>query len=63
MTTSTNQTLTPDQLEAFGREMDDLRQRILADTRRNDLQPFTESLTVQHEPGFSTSTGSSCSAT
>jgi NADPH-dependent stearoyl-CoA 9-desaturase len=30
-TTTQNQKLTPDQLEAFGREMDDLRQRVLAD--------------------------------
>ena len=31
-----NQRLTPDQLEAFGREMDDLRQRILADLGEED---------------------------
>ncbi len=35
-TTHTNQRLTPDQLEAFGREMDDLRQRILADLGEDD---------------------------
>ena len=34
--THTNQRLTPDQLEAFGREMDALRQRILADLGEDD---------------------------
>lgn len=33
-------------------ELPTFRQRIVADTRRSDLQPFTESLTVQHEAGF-----------
>ena len=34
--TTTHQKLTPDQLEAFGKEMDDLRQRILADLGEDD---------------------------
>lgn len=33
-------------------ELPTFRQRILADARRGDVQPFTESLTVQHETGF-----------
>src|SRR6476469_9728005 len=35
-TTKTHARLTPEQLEAFGREMDDLRQRVLADLGEDD---------------------------